>query len=121
MSDQGGWDENRLRELDEALKFSARAHGWVFPDTTAEGILPEDPIPSLVSTLPADATEHQVFEAVEADFVLDELPPDLRFVVRAEREVGQDVVVVRADKIDLGSWSRSEYDEVLRRYVEAAG
>jgi len=49
------FDEKGLRGLDEALRFSARAAGYVFPDTTAEGLIPEDEPQALPLNIPQGA------------------------------------------------------------------
>lgn len=122
-----GFDEKRLRALDEALRFSARAAGYRFPDTTVEGLIPEDPIQAKPLTIPESAhpaliaalDQHQ---AAFRDAVAESLPPDARFIVEwATWKAWGDAIEVTAGDVVVDVWTKDELMELVRRYREAAG
>jgi hypothetical protein len=124
MSD---FDEKRLRELDEALRFSARAAGYHFPDTTAEGLIAEEPIQAKPLTIPESAhpaliaaiDQHQ---AEIRDAIAESLPEDARFIVEwATWKRWGDAIEVTAGDVVVGVWTLDELMELVQRYREASG
>jgi hypothetical protein len=105
--------EGDLRALDEALRFSARAARWPEGDTGAEGMPPDE------------IRQHPV--GIFADFELDQLPEQLRFLGWATyRETETEIVVTAQSSgadppLVLGSWRRSVWLEYVRRFFEAGG
>jgi hypothetical protein len=104
--------ESDLGALDEALRYSARIARWPEGDTGAEGKRPDE------------IQQHPV--GIFADFKLDELPEQLRFLGWATyRETETEIVVTAespgADPLLLGSWPRSVWLEYVRRFYDAAG
>ena len=105
--------ESDLLALDEALRFSARAARWPEGDTGAEGIAPDE------------IRQHPV--GIFADFELDELPEQLRFLGWATyRETETEIVVTAESPVAdppllLGSWPRSVWLEYVRRFYETEG
>lgn len=97
--------EKELRQLDEALRFSAKANGWLEPDKSVEGLLPEDEIQSTGD--------------LEADFKLDELPDGMRFLGWARYDLTDDEITVDGPGGSIGPWPRSVWDELIHRYREA--
>ena len=105
--------EDDLRALDEALRFSARAARWPEGDTGAEGMAPDA------------IRQHPV--GIFADFELDQLPEQLRFLGWATYRETETEIVVTAERsgadpsLVLGSWPRSVWLEYVRRFFEARG
>jgi hypothetical protein len=100
--------ESDLGALDEALRYSARTARWPEGVTGAEGNPPH---------------EIQPF-GIFADFKLDELPEQLRFLGWATYRETETAIVVTAerpgaDPLLLGSWPRSVWLEYVRRFFEA--
>jgi hypothetical protein len=106
-------DEKRLASLDEALRFIATANGWREPDTTVTGLVPDETIQS--------PTERLRATSALLDVELDELPAEARFMSWADVTVEDDDVIVRAQDIDLGTWTSQELRELLHRYRQATG
>jgi hypothetical protein len=104
--------ESDLGALDEALRYSARTARWPEGDTGAEGKPPDE------------IQQHPV--GIFAEFKLDELPEQLRFLGWATYRETETAIVVTAeipgaDPLLLGSWPRSVWLEYVRRVYEAEG
>jgi hypothetical protein len=92
--------------------YSARTARWPEGDTGAEGKPPHE------------IQRHPV--GIFADFKLDELPEQLRFLGWATYRETKTAIVVTAerpgaDPLLLGSWPRSVWLEYVRRFYEAEG
>ena len=104
--------ESDLGALNEALQYSARTARWPEGDTGGEGKPPHE------------IQQHEV--GIFADFKLDELPEQLRFLGWATYRETETAIIVTADRpgadpLVLGSWPRSVWLEYVRRFFEAEG
>lgn len=100
-----GWDEKRLEALDDALRFSARANGWIFLDFDEEQpnrvwrwLRKLDwAVPQGMHWLVAATWKHY----------------GSAVCVTARREYGED--------LDIDVFTQEELDELLIRYLQAEG
>jgi hypothetical protein len=119
------FDEKRLRELDEALRASARARGYVFEDTTAEGLLDEDkpqglpPLDIPQGAHPALIALLDQRQAGLADAIAKLIRPEVRFIFgwATWKAYGEAIEVTWGDDVSLGVWMDDEFQELLRRYA----
>jgi hypothetical protein len=94
------------RELDEALRFSAKAYGSIEPDTSTEGCSPRTRYkPPAISPSISSSTSST---------------PDLRHLGWARYEQAGDQIVVHGPGGVIGSWPLAVFDEILRPYRDSA-
>jgi hypothetical protein len=110
------FEEDRLRSLDAALHESAVARGVSFVDDSA------GELPRLEGPLPTDARPLEiVLRLRDLESKVGELPELIRWIAYADYRFEEDTVRVVAGRVDLGTWTDAEFNEVLRRYRNAAG
>lgn len=117
---ENAFDEERLRELDEALHNSARFAGVLFEDDRV-GLIPDDPPPT-EGPLPEDPVlRATTLKARDIERRIGELPEIMRWIPRADYRLEGDTVCVVAGEVELGTWADAEFNEVIRRWRKAAG
>lgn len=117
------WNENHLHALDNALRGSAIAAGALpLFSGDDEGQISEDELeaPDMLPTDPG--LREQALKNRVLGRKLAELPEDLRWIARADWTIEGGTVTVAVNGVNnLGTWTKAEFTELIRRYIDAAG